>query len=101
MPKTKETKLTPNYDRMFRLMLQEAKNQSEPVSIFRGLPAAKQAIALRALQRFLAPLSIAACSMTTVQALEEFRTVIGDIVTGVDVMAAQLECGPAAEDDQL
>jgi len=76
---------------MFRTMSREAASQGEARSIFRDLPGEHRATALRAVQRFLAPLSIAACSMTSVAEVEEFRTILSDMLKGIDTTAAQME----------
>jgi hypothetical protein len=87
----REIVLTPAYDHIFRTMLREALNQSDALSLFDCLPFDLQAQALRAVQRFLAPLNIAAQCMTTKEAVEEFREAFSRIVVDIDKTAAGKE----------
>lgn len=94
-----EIQLTPNYANIFRQMLNEAKNQSDPYCLF-SLPARDRAEALRAVQRFLAPLNIAAQCMTDVAAVETYREALAGIVSGINLAAGEIE-EAVAEDDAV
>ena len=94
-----EITLTPNYDRMFATMIQEARNQGEASWLVREFgPPARRAEVLRAVQRFLAPLAIAANCMTTREMVEQFRDTIATLNTGVDKLAGELESEPTEDD---
>lgn len=87
-----EIVLTPNYSNIFRQMIQEARNQGEASSIFRDVrPKAAQVEALRAVQRFLAPLAIAAACMTSTAEVEQLRDALCTINTGIDTRANEME----------
>jgi len=87
-----EIVLTPNYAHLFATMLREARTQSEARRMFDFRPHIA-AEALRAVQRFLAPLNIAAQSMTDRDAVEKFREALNEMVQDIDRTAAQLEAG--------
>lgn len=88
---TREINLTPDFGRMFDLMIREAKNQGQPSSIFRDLAQPQELEALRALQRFLAPLAIAANSMTNSKAVERFRDVVAELASDLAKYADEVE----------
>lgn len=83
--------LTPNFDKIFRQMIQEARNQGEASAIVYGIPATKRVEVLRAIQRFLAPLAIAANCMTNAEMVEQFRDAITAINAGIDTRASEME----------
>lgn len=96
---TNEINLTPDFGRMFDLMLAEASRQGQAKSIFGDiLPQRQELDALRAYQRFLAPLAIAANAMTTREAVERFRDAVTELSSGLARFADQLE-REIAEDD--
>lgn len=87
-----EIVLTPNYEHMFAMMLREAQTQADARTLFDCLGTVKQtAKALRALQRFLAPLNIACQCMTNRQAVERFREALNQIVQDIDKTAGERE----------
>jgi hypothetical protein len=55
------------------------------------LGAGQEVLVLRAVQRWLWPLSMAAQCMTTREAVEEYREAINQLLTGVDRYAGELE----------
>ena len=84
--------LTPNYGHMFAMMLREAKMQAEARTLFDCLGTVrKTAQALRAVQRFLAPLNIACQCMTNREAVERFREALNQIVQDIDKTAGERE----------
>jgi len=83
--------LTPAYEHIFKTMLHEAKIQAQADCLFDGMLFGGEAQALRTVQRFLAPLNIAAQCMTNREAVEQFREVIAAIVQDIDKTAAQRE----------
>lgn len=84
--------LTPNYERMFKTMLHQAVIQSEARTLFDSLGTVRQtAKALRAVQRFLAPLNIACQCMTNREAVERFREALNQIVQDIDKTAGERE----------
>src|SRR5262249_34698791 len=90
--------LTPNFERMFQQMIAEAKRQADMNRLFDELSYREQATALRALQQFFAPLTIAANCATTVVAIEELRGLMTDVLAAINLRAAQLE-NDLAEDE--
>lgn len=90
--------LTPNYEGIFRNMLGEALNQSKALTLFDCLPDDLQAQALRAVQRFFAPLNIACQCMVNKQAVEEFREAMNKIVQDIDHTAFDKEAYSCEED---
>ena len=89
---TTEFILTPNYEHMFAMMLREAKMHAEARTLFDCLGTVKKtAEALRAVQRFLAPLNIACQSMTNREAVERFRDALNQIVQDIDTVAGERE----------
>jgi hypothetical protein len=85
--------LTPDFDHIFTQMLREARTQAEDV--FRatrsGMSETGEAEALRAVQRWFAPLAIAAHSMTSREAVERFREAMGEILAGLEAQAVRAE----------
>lgn len=88
---TREINLTPDFGRMFDLMIREAQNQGQPRSIFRDLAQPQELEALRALQRFLAPLAIAANSMTDAKTIGRFRDVVTELSSDLAKYADEIE----------
>lgn len=86
-----EIVLTPDYAHMFKTMLRDALNQSDALMLFDCLPFDRQAQALRAVQRFLAPLNIACQCMTNKHAVELFREALNQIVQDIDKTAGDKE----------
>lgn len=97
MTNENEIVLTPDYAHMFKTMMHAALNQSEAASLFYCLPFDLQAQALRAVQRFLAPLNIACQCMTDKHAVELFRESLNQIVQDIDKTASAME--QAQEED--
>jgi hypothetical protein len=89
--------LTPNYERMFRQMLRETRNQGDARTMFTPSADDRRAELLRDVQRWFAPLTIAANSATTVDAINELRAAMSDMLSAIDQEAARLERG--VEDD--
>jgi hypothetical protein len=84
--------LTPDFAHMFQVMLREAVTQSGAVTLFDCLGTVERtALALRAVQRFLAPLNIAAQCMTNREAVEQFREALNQIVQDIGRVAGQRE----------
>ena len=91
---TREIVLTPNYEHMFAMMLREAKMHAEAQTMFDCLDTVrtrKLAVALRAVQRFLAPLNIACQCMTNREAVDQFREALNQIVQDIDKTAGEWE----------
>jgi len=86
-----EINLMPDFARMFQLMLREVVNQGKAEYVFDCLPSDLQPPALRSIQRFLAPLNIAAHSMTSAEAVQQFRDTLNRIVRDIDQTAAEME----------
>lgn len=87
-----EITLTPAFEHMFKTMLREAITQSDASTLFDCVGTVERtALALRAVQRFLAPLNIAAQCMTNNQAVEQFREALNKIVQDIDRTAGQRE----------
>lgn len=98
MTNENEIVLTPAFEHIFKTMLREAQNQSDADCIFDCLPVDLQTQALRSIQRFLAPLNIAAQCMTNKLAIEQFRDAINLIVQDIDQTAGERE--QMAEEEQ-
>lgn len=98
---TKTFNLIPDYKRIFQGMLRDAKMQGRARDMFSGHawadPAETRAELLRELQRWFAPLTIATNCATTVDAINELREVMTDMLGAIDQEAARLERG--ADDD--
>lgn len=73
-----EFNIEPNYDHIFRTMLAEARTQSDP-EMFSQADVTDEVEALRVVQRFLAPLAIAANAMHSAAMVKEFREAITEI----------------------
>lgn len=92
MNEPREIILTPNYAAMFRTMLDELKRQGKAESMFDAIVGGDvEAGCLRAVQRFLAPLTIALSAATSVAEIKELRGVVTDMLSDVDRTAAQRE----------
>lgn len=101
-----EIQLTPAYEHIFATMLREAKMRGEAQTLFDCLDTnhirrdlRQTALALRAVQRFLAPLNIAAQCMTNREAVEHFREAINQIVQDINKTAAEREEFLAQQDE--
>lgn len=95
----REIKLEPDYKALFRTMLAELKNQGQPRSMFGEILPAKQELeALRAVQRFIAPLAICSNSATAVVEIEELRTALADLSGEFCRFINELEAQLMAED---
>jgi hypothetical protein len=81
--------LTPNYENMFRQMLDNAQAQGDARGMFTRQEG--RAELLREVQRWFAPLTIAASCATTVPAIEELRGVMTDMLTALDQEAQRVE----------
>ena len=79
--------VTPAYGQIFRHMIHEAENQSDALVMFGFLECREQAQALRSIQRFLAPLNIAAQCMTDGKSVEQFRDLFNRILRDIDKTA--------------
>lgn len=88
---TKTIQLTPNYEAMFRLMLADAKQQAQASRMFDCLTADQEARALRSVQRWFAPLAIAANSATSLEAIEQLRSLMSDILGDINQTALAIE----------
>jgi len=80
--------ITPNWDPLARHMLRAAGHEGDAL-IRRGT--AKE---IRLVQRVLAPLNVAAQSVTSTDMLAQFREVLAGIVAGLDERANALEDAP-------
>ena len=89
--------ITPNFNAMFRVMLAETKE-----AMFRGMLAQakiqgdsldqhEELAALRAFQRFFAPLTIALNCATTAGEINELRAIMADALAVIDRRATELE----------
>ena len=84
--------LTPNYEGLFKVMLDQAILLADASTLLYPLLAdERRGESLRAIQSFLAPLNIAAQCMTTAPAVEKFREALNRIVQDIDRTAGQLE----------
>ena len=91
---------TPNYDGVFRQMLAEAQRRATPAAnMFADLADAQRARALRDLQRWFAPLTVATQCATRVPQIEDVRNLMADILTAIDTLAASLEADLDADED--
>lgn len=95
-----EINLTPDFKRMFAQMLAEAERQAQAEDLFDCLPHDLRAEALRSVQRFLAPLNIAAQCMTNAKAVGEFREALSRIAVDVDKTAGDLEAEKAEDEEE-
>jgi len=87
-----EIKVTPDYQNLFRNMLEQARLEARARNLFgESLPPDLEPVALRTVQRFLAPLNIAAQCMVTTTAVEQFRDVLHQMVQDIDCTAARME----------
>jgi len=87
-----EITLTPDFANIFRQMLAEAVRQGDARTIFDSVLAPTQeAEALRAVQRWLAPLNIAAQCMTDRASVDTFRDALAKMATDLDRYAGALE----------
>ena len=77
--------ITPDYEAIATGMLKEARHAT--ASLLRHAEAGT----LRDVQRILAPLSVAAQSLTSEAMLAQFRDVLAGIVAGLDTKATELE----------
>jgi hypothetical protein len=83
--------LTPNFERIFKGMLAEAMAQAKASRMFDDIPEASVAEALRAVQRWLAPLTVAINAATSVPDIERVREVMTDILADIDKTAFAIE----------
>jgi len=90
-----EIVLTPDYEHMFKTMLLQSQTQAQAKDLFDCIwetaDERLELAALRAVQRFLAPLNIAAKCMTSREAVEQFRDALNWIVEDIDRTANGLE----------
>lgn len=92
--------LTPDYASMFSNMLRETHNQSDVRTMFPMFPLhfrTDRAELLRDVQRWFAPLTIAINCATTVDAINELRAAMTEMLSAIDQEAARLE--RSVEDD--
>jgi hypothetical protein len=101
MTNEKEIVVTPALDHLFHTMIEEARNQGKAKDMFDALPADLEPVGLRIIQRFLAPLNIAAQCFTKRGEIEQFREVLSQIVQDIDKTAAQLEADLAEVDLEM
>jgi hypothetical protein len=83
--------ITPDYEHMFRTMIQDAGTQSNPRCMFDDREPADRAELMRQVQRWFAPLTIAANCATSVAAIERLREVMSGMLSGIDREAQRLE----------
>jgi hypothetical protein len=86
--------ITPNYEHMFKTMLREAGIQGAALRMFDGR--SDRAELMREVQRWFAPLTIAANSATTVEAIERLREAMSQMLKNLDTEAQRLESGDDA-----
>jgi hypothetical protein len=86
-----EFNIEPNYDHIFRTMLAEARTQGDPEILFSQMSDQRELEALRAVQRFLAPLAIAANAMHSGAMVEQFREAITEISVRVAGAVTKME----------
>jgi len=89
--------LTPDYRALFRSLLREARLQGG--ALFEDLQVEKQLEALRIVQRFLSPLSVAALTMSSPVEIEAFRTALGEIVETIAKTIREIETDLADDND--
>lgn len=87
--------LEPNYEQLFAQFIREAKLQAE--NFQRNSPDALAA--LRDLQAILAPLNIAAQSMTRTLQIVDLRAALDEMVKGVQARADRIEEGAETEEE--
>lgn len=101
---TREINIEPNYKALFRNFLSEFKTQAQPRAMFgEFLVPGQELAALRAVQRFFAPLAICANSATMIPEIEELRAVLADLSSElcrwINELDAQVQADP--EESQL
>ena len=96
----KVIELIPNYQSMFRTMIHDAKIQSNVGHMMQQiLPKGDRAELLRELQRWFAPLTIAANCATTLEAVNELRSTMAEILAAIDQEAARQERADHGQDE--
>lgn len=83
--------LTPNYEHIFRSMLRETRTQGDALHMFRLHFAKDRAELLREVQRWFAPLTIAANCATTRDAIGELREAMTEMLAAIDREAQRQE----------
>ena len=83
--------ITPNYKAIFERMLGEARHFGNGSKLFASWSYAREAEALRAIQRFLAPLNVALNAMSSQEDLEALKAALGEIVVSIDQAAREAE----------
>jgi hypothetical protein len=89
--------LTPNFRQIFRGMLREARRNGR--ALFESLKLPEELEALREVQRFLSPLSMAAHTMLSPVEVEAFRTALGEIVESIAKTISEIETDLAEDEN--
>jgi hypothetical protein len=88
--KTESIEIIPDYANLFRMMLRDAKMQANMRTMF-ARSDDDRAELLREVQRWFAPLTIAANCATTRDAIGELREAMSDMLAALDKEARRLE----------
>ena len=95
-----------NFKGIFKGMLAEARSQGVARRLFGSLSDEDRAQALREVQRFFAPLAVAAQAMTSVEEVEQLREAMADIIADINKTASEIEndlawaAGEVEEEDE-